>query len=120
MKCFYEVEGVEATLVGTFDMGLEAHRLTLRRRNGGEETFAVPEHFGFRVDELMAKGGYTPQLAHFDACFRKGTTPDENGQDGWNVLRIIAASYLAAAAKKPFDLAGEIPEDRTPIELLAC
>ncbi len=119
MKCFYEVEGTQGTLVGTFDLGLEPHSLVLRRNGGADEIVPVHDHLGFRIDELIGKGGYTPQLAHFDECFRAGRCPDENGQDGSNVLRIIAASYLSAGSGKPVDLSSDIPKDRAPIDLLA-
>jgi predicted dehydrogenase len=118
MRCVYEAEGTEGALIGTFDLGLEPHRLLRRGPEGREETVSVPDRFDFRVDELIAKGGYTAQLAHFEECLRNGTRPAESGQDGWGVLKIIAASYLAAAANRPVDLSEEIPQDRTPIEFL--
>ncbi len=120
MKCLYEVEGTQGALVGTFDPGLEPHRLVFRSKGGVEESLTVHDRFGFRVDELIEKGGYSPQLAHFDACFRAGASPDENGEDGLNVLKIIAASYLSAACGKPVDLSSEIPKDKAPIDMLGC
>jgi predicted dehydrogenase len=120
MKCFYEVEGAEGTLVGTLDLGLEPNRLVLRKGQGREALLALSGGSGSRIDDLVRKSGYVPQLAHFSNCFRSGTDPEENGKDGLNVLRILAASYLSAASRKPVDLSSEIPDDKAPIELLAC
>lgn len=111
----YEVEGEKGRIRAV--MSPAPQFLTLFHANGDTENIEFPGQFDMRLNKYLASSGYIGQLAHFEQCFRKGDTPSESGTDGKNVLRILLAGYMSAAANGPIELSSEIPTDKTPVQL---
>jgi len=112
--CRYEVHGDAGTLTARFEPAPQS--LTVKTANG-EEDVDFPGGFDLRVDTYLTSLGYIGQTRHFAECFRNRTTPAESARDGENVLRVLAAGYMAARTSRSVEVA-DVPPDRTPIQLL--
>lgn len=117
MKCVYRVEGTKGFMTGYFSGDMGPHRLIVTSAAGVEREIEVMPGFRASVGELIAKGGYTAQLAHFAECFEKNTMPAEGVAEGERVLRVICASYRAARTRSSVDLSLPVPDDSIPFKL---